>query len=348
MRFDTVIRNGTVVTAIDTYASDIGILDGKISAIAQALPIENAGKVMDAAGLLVMPGGIDAHTHLDMPFGGTTSADDFEIGNDRRGVRRNDHAHRFRDPAKGAEPAAGVRNVDEESRAQSRDRLRVSLHHHRPGRRAARRNGRADPRGRLELQTVHGVSGRADGGRRDYFSRDVPGGEVRRADLHARGKWRRDRRAGAARAGRGQTRAEIPRAHAADHGGGRSDQPRHCACGDGGRARLYRASFLQRRARKSARSARPGSAGVRGNLPAVSISVARADGRAGIRRREIRVHAAAAGEMAPGEAVARVDARHASGRFHRPLPVLLTRNRKSWARTTSRKFPTAGPGSSTG
>ena len=80
MRFDTVIRNGTVVTATDTYASDIGILEGKIAAIAAALPIENTGKVMDAAGMLVMPGGIDAHTHLDMPFGGTTSADDFETG----------------------------------------------------------------------------------------------------------------------------------------------------------------------------------------------------------------------------------------------------------------------------
>jgi dihydropyrimidinase len=80
MRFDTVIRNGTVVTATDTYAGDVGILDGKIAAIAGTLPIENAAKVLDAPGMLVMPGGIDAHTHLDMPFGGTTSADDFESG----------------------------------------------------------------------------------------------------------------------------------------------------------------------------------------------------------------------------------------------------------------------------
>ena len=80
MRFDTVIRNGTVVTATDTYLSDIGILEGRIAAIAAGLPIENAGKVMDATGMLVMPGGIDAHTHLDMPFGGTTSSDDFETG----------------------------------------------------------------------------------------------------------------------------------------------------------------------------------------------------------------------------------------------------------------------------
>jgi len=80
MRLDTLIRNGTIVTATDTYAADIGINGGKISAIAAQLPTENAGRIIDAAGRLVMPGGIDVHTHLDMPFGGTTSADDFETG----------------------------------------------------------------------------------------------------------------------------------------------------------------------------------------------------------------------------------------------------------------------------
>ena len=80
MRFDTVIRNGTVVTATDTFVADLGIVGDKISAIAAALPIENAGRVIDAAGLLVIPGGVDVHTHLDMPFGCTTSADDFQTG----------------------------------------------------------------------------------------------------------------------------------------------------------------------------------------------------------------------------------------------------------------------------
>jgi dihydropyrimidinase len=80
MRFDTVIRNGTVVTATDTYPSDVGIVGGRIAAIGTGLPTENAGKVIDASGVYVMPGGIDVHTHLDMPFGGTMSADDFESG----------------------------------------------------------------------------------------------------------------------------------------------------------------------------------------------------------------------------------------------------------------------------
>jgi dihydropyrimidinase len=80
MPFDVLIKNGTVVTATDTYAADVAVVDGKIESIAKNLPRENATRVFDASGKYVMPGGIDVHTHLDMPFGGTTSADDFETG----------------------------------------------------------------------------------------------------------------------------------------------------------------------------------------------------------------------------------------------------------------------------
>jgi dihydropyrimidinase len=80
MGFDTIITNGKVVTATDTYASDIAINHGKIAAVGQSLPRDNVGNIIDAAGNYVFPGGIDVHTHLDMPFGGTTSADDFETG----------------------------------------------------------------------------------------------------------------------------------------------------------------------------------------------------------------------------------------------------------------------------
>jgi len=80
MGFDTIIANGRVVTATDTYTSDVAISSGKVAAIGRSLPRENATRVIDAAGKLVLPGGIDVHTHLDMPFGGTNSADDFETG----------------------------------------------------------------------------------------------------------------------------------------------------------------------------------------------------------------------------------------------------------------------------
>ena len=75
----TLIRNGRIVTAQDDYQADL-LIDGEvISAIGRSLKTE-AGQVVDATGLLVLPGGVDVHTHLDMPFGGTVSSDDFETG----------------------------------------------------------------------------------------------------------------------------------------------------------------------------------------------------------------------------------------------------------------------------
>ncbi len=76
---DVKIVNGTVVTATDTYRADVGIRGGKIALIAKKIK-EPAAQTLDARGLYVLPGGIDMHTHLDMPFGGTVSADDFETG----------------------------------------------------------------------------------------------------------------------------------------------------------------------------------------------------------------------------------------------------------------------------
>lgn len=80
MGFDTLITGGTVVTATDSFVADVAIVAGKINAIGKDLPRENCSQVLDAGNKYVFPGGIDVHTHLDMPFGGTTSADDFETG----------------------------------------------------------------------------------------------------------------------------------------------------------------------------------------------------------------------------------------------------------------------------
>ncbi len=80
MSFDTIIANGTIATAVDTYSADLGISDGKISAIASSLPRDRGKKIINAKNKYVFPGGIDVHTHLDMPFGGTVSSDDFDTG----------------------------------------------------------------------------------------------------------------------------------------------------------------------------------------------------------------------------------------------------------------------------
>ena len=75
----TLITNGHIVTATDDYHADVLIVDEVIEKIGRHLT-EIADRVIDAKGLLVLPGGIDAHTHFDMPFGGTMSSDDFLTG----------------------------------------------------------------------------------------------------------------------------------------------------------------------------------------------------------------------------------------------------------------------------
>src|SRR2546421_7900425 len=72
--------NGKRATATDTYVADLTISGGKVTAIGQNLARENVKRVIDAKGRYVLPGGIDVHTHLDMPFGGTFSVDDFRTG----------------------------------------------------------------------------------------------------------------------------------------------------------------------------------------------------------------------------------------------------------------------------
>ena len=73
------IKGGRVVTAADSTVPDVFVEGERVSLIGASLDV-NADTVIDATGKLVLPGAIDPHTHLDMPFGGTTSADDFESG----------------------------------------------------------------------------------------------------------------------------------------------------------------------------------------------------------------------------------------------------------------------------
>lgn len=84
MNFDLVIRGGTVATASDVFKADVGIRDGRIAALADRIP--GGAQVIDATGRLVLPGGIDAHCHLDQPQApglaskGATMADGFRSG----------------------------------------------------------------------------------------------------------------------------------------------------------------------------------------------------------------------------------------------------------------------------
>lgn len=75
----TVIRGGTVVGASDIFVGDVLMEDGLIKALGSKLNVADALEI-DATNKYVIPGGVDVHTHLDMPFGGTTSSDDFYTG----------------------------------------------------------------------------------------------------------------------------------------------------------------------------------------------------------------------------------------------------------------------------
>jgi dihydropyrimidinase len=76
---DLVLAGGTVVTAEASVRADVAVADGRIVAVGVDLPRDRA-EVVDVSGALLMPGFIDGHTHLDMPFGGTVTADDWDTG----------------------------------------------------------------------------------------------------------------------------------------------------------------------------------------------------------------------------------------------------------------------------
>jgi dihydropyrimidinase len=76
--FDLVIRGGNIVTGSDQFAADIGVKDGRVIALGKLG--HSAERVVDACGMLVMPGGVDNHVHLDQPAPGVEMCDDFDTG----------------------------------------------------------------------------------------------------------------------------------------------------------------------------------------------------------------------------------------------------------------------------
>src|SRR5438093_6092674 len=73
------IKGGRVITASDDYIADVYVEGETVTAIGRSLEVD-ADRVIDAEGKYVLPGCVDPHTHLDMPFGGTVTIDDFESG----------------------------------------------------------------------------------------------------------------------------------------------------------------------------------------------------------------------------------------------------------------------------
>ncbi len=211
----TLIKNGTIVTASISTRATSSSRTRRSPLIGTALDI-HADKVIDASGKYVLPGGIDVHTHLDMPFGGTTSADDFETGTRAAAFGGHDLDRRFRDSVQGSDAAPRLGNVDEEGRRQGGHRLRLPHDHDRPERpdRAARwtRSVRQGVTSFKLFMAYRGVFMLDDA---SIFKALLRTGQERRHDLHARRERRRHRRPRPAGAGRREDGAEVPRADAA-------------------------------------------------------------------------------------------------------------------------------------
>ena len=77
---DLLFKGGTVVTAKSKFKADVAVKGGKIVAVGANLKPEKKTEVIDAKGKLILPGAIDGHTHLAMPFGGTIATDDYFTG----------------------------------------------------------------------------------------------------------------------------------------------------------------------------------------------------------------------------------------------------------------------------
>ena len=113
------IKNGRVITAADDYVADVFIDGERISLIGESLD-NAADKVIDAAGKYVLPGCIDPHTHLDMPFGGTVDDRRRRVGPDGGRVRRHDLPRRLLHPAAGHDVRRRARRLEVEGAKASR------------------------------------------------------------------------------------------------------------------------------------------------------------------------------------------------------------------------------------
>ncbi|KAF1048625.1 MAG: D-hydantoinase [Herbaspirillum frisingense] len=124
-QFDVVIRNGTVATASDIMQCDVGIKDGKVAMLGRGLA--PGKREIDAAGKLVLPGGVDAHCHLDQPMEeGLKMADDFESGTISAACGGTTTVIPFAAQAKGQSLRAAV--VDYHRRAEGKAVIDYAFH----------------------------------------------------------------------------------------------------------------------------------------------------------------------------------------------------------------------------
>ena len=161
----TLITNGHIVTAVDSYTADLLIEGETITLIGRDLKniVGSVDKTIDASGKLVIPGGIDPHTHLDLPFGGTSSSDDFETGTRAAAFGGTTSIVDFAVQYKGQ----GLNEALDVWFAKAEGKAAIDYGFHLivtdlPDERLPESEG-TDQSGHVELQVVHGISGSLPG-----------------------------------------------------------------------------------------------------------------------------------------------------------------------------------------
>jgi N-acetylglucosamine-6-phosphate deacetylase len=139
-----------VVTHDEERAADVLCVDGLIQAVGTNLDAPSDARVIDADGLLVMPGGIDPHTHMELPFMGTTASEDFFTGTSAAAAGGTTSIIDFVIPGAATEPTGGVPHL---ARVGGEERVRLLLprRRHVVGRERVRRHGHANEGARREL-----------------------------------------------------------------------------------------------------------------------------------------------------------------------------------------------------
>ena len=163
----TLITNGTVVGPTGAAPADVLVDGERIVALVEpgstvlgADLAATADTVIDAAGKYVIPGGVDGHTHMELPFGGTFASDTFETGTRAAALGGTTTIIDFAVQRTGERVQDGLAAWHAQGRRPVRDRLRVPSDHRWRRRRLVEGDGRARRRGHHELQALHGLSGR--------------------------------------------------------------------------------------------------------------------------------------------------------------------------------------------
>ena len=314
------IRGGRVVTATDAFDADV-LIDGEsVVAVGTGL---TADEEIDASGCLVMPGLVDNHTHLSMPFGGTWSCEDYNTGTASAAAGGTTCIVDFIIQYVGGSLEGRARRVARPRRRRRPHRLRLPHGDHRRPARGGRRDGGLRRRGHHELQGLHGLQGRADGRRRAVHHRARADRQDRRAGDGPLRERRRRRALPEGGDGGGQHRPEVACVVAAAGGRGRGHGPRDQARRVDQAAAVRRARHLRAGGQGDPGGARPRPADLRRDLHPVPVPDRRRPGAAGLRGRQVRVLAAAARGVQPGGPLPGAAPGRAAGHLDRPLPVQL-------------------------